>query len=119
MTNLETIVRPFQTRDVTPPRRIESSESDGSENLRLEIGKNASAGGKMLITTYSASISRYMTKQEKEVDGERETHIKTITSDEGVEIDIEVIDKLSLKRGKAQDFQKTRLEFKNQDEGGG
>lgn len=67
MTSMETIVRPFQTREVAPPRRILTSERQGDENLRLEIGRNASAGGQVLTTTYSSSVTRYMTHVQREV----------------------------------------------------
>lgn len=66
MPNLETIVRPFQTRDVTPARRVAANDANEAvENLVLQFGK--SGAGVSYNISYSHSFEKYMTKRQKEL----------------------------------------------------
>lgn len=66
MPNLETVVRPFQTRDVTPGRRVVAAQgNEPIENLVLRFGD--SGNGVSWSVSYSVSVTKYMTKRQKEL----------------------------------------------------
>ncbi len=64
MTNLERLIRPFQSRDTTPSRRVPTSEPDKNENMVLSVGGKGSV--KTYQISYSISVTQYMQKQERE-----------------------------------------------------
>lgn len=58
------IVRPFQLRDTTPPRRIFDPNAPAKENSILSVGKGGSA--KTVTGNVSGSARYYMKKKVKE-----------------------------------------------------
>ncbi len=61
---LEKVVRPFQTPILTPTARNITAISGTPETVIMQFGK--SARGRVGATSYSLSVTRYMTKQQKE-----------------------------------------------------
>jgi hypothetical protein len=66
--SMEKIVRPFQTYDITPPRRIIDPEEEPDENVILQFGKGGSSGKETASGSASHSVSWYQDKKKKEVD---------------------------------------------------
>jgi hypothetical protein len=64
-TELESIVRPFQSGDVTPSQTYYEPGQIGVPNVILRIGRNG-GGGKTLTGSESASASYYCKKYEVE-----------------------------------------------------
>ena len=62
--DLESIVRPFQTNDVTPAQTYYEPGQIGVPNVILRIGRGGS--GKVMTGSYSANESNYMTKYENQ-----------------------------------------------------
>lgn len=66
MQPLETLIRSRQTRNTSPARRASSMKCDDeADSVILQFGKGGS--GKIFTVTYSISLRRYMTKQQKEI----------------------------------------------------
>lgn len=67
--SLERIVRPFQTRDVTPPRRVvDVAQSQDPAGVVLTIGKGGS--GNVMHGSISYSMTIYMdTKLKEDIKG--------------------------------------------------
>jgi hypothetical protein len=64
----EGLVRPFQTRDLSPPK-LEPSISDilaEGKTVKFEWGKGKSTGGSVGQWNSSTSVTLYMTKQQRE-----------------------------------------------------
>lgn len=93
---LEGIVRPFQTRDVSPAFVTPANGPAPQSNTILAYGKSASA--KTFQTNYSSNVTYYMDQQSDET--ERETHVKRVYNedDKSQYVDVEYIDKLKSKR---------------------
>ena len=110
MTSIELIVRPFQTKDVTPPKRIIGAQKT-VEPVQVSIG---STGGTAFV--FSAfSVIEFQTDDRftyREV--ERQTTVKRITSDSDPSqyVDVEAIDRVLLKN-KVDPNDKRIYEFKN------
>jgi hypothetical protein len=110
MPSLELIVRPFQTKDVTPPKRVIGAEK-AVEPVQVSIG---STGGTAFV--FSAfSVIEFQTDDRftyREV--ERQTTVKRITSDSDPSqyVDVESIDRVLLKN-KVDPDDKRIYEFKN------
>jgi hypothetical protein len=110
MSGLELVIRPFQSRDITPPKRIFGAEK-AVEPVTVSIG---SAGGTAFV--FSAfSVIQFQTDDRftyREV--ERQTTVKRITSDSdpSQNVDVESIDRVLLKN-KADPDDKRIYEFKN------
>ncbi|MBR1150073.1 hypothetical protein [Bradyrhizobium sp. JYMT SZCCT0428] len=62
----ENIVRPFQSVDVSYPRRIVKVDSTPPENVVLKVG-DGGGGIKTLQFSYSYSMTGYMNKVQKEL----------------------------------------------------
>jgi hypothetical protein len=58
----ETLVRPFQTNDITPAQTYYLPGQIGIPNVVLRLGRGGS--GKVLTGSYSYSATFYMTKYE-------------------------------------------------------
>lgn len=66
MADLEMLVRPHQTRDISPAKRPgRGSCEEGGRTIVLQFGKGGK--GKLYTISYSLSITRYMTKRQKEL----------------------------------------------------
>jgi len=112
MASFELLIRPFQTKNVTPPRRIIGSEKT-VEPVNFSIG---SAGGTAFVFRAFAVIE-FKTEDSftyKEVD--RKTHIKRIENpdDPSQFVEVERIDQISL-RHKLKPDDKRIYEIKNND----
>ena len=66
-TELESIIRPFQTGDVTPAQTYYKPGQIGVPNVILRIGRGG-GGGKTLSGSFSQSASFYCVKYENEAD---------------------------------------------------
>jgi len=64
VSELESIIRPFQSNDVTPAQTAFVPGEIGVPNIILRIGRSGS--GKVLTGSYTANESNYMTKYETE-----------------------------------------------------
>lgn len=64
MSELESIIRPFQSRDITPSQTYFQAGELGIQNIHLELGKGGS--GKTLTGSNSTTVNTYMTKYETE-----------------------------------------------------
>lgn len=110
MASLELIVRPFQAKQVTPPKRIFEVEKP-VDPVEVTIGSN---GGAAFV--FSAfSVIEFQTDDRftfREV--ERQTKVKRVTSssDPSQYIDVESIDRVLLKN-KVDPSDKRIYEFKN------
>lgn len=64
----EGIVRPNETRDITPPKVSTGAVAEvGEDTVKFEWGKGNGGGGVNAINwTYSLGVTRYMTKQQRE-----------------------------------------------------
>lgn len=60
MSSLETIVRPFQTADVSPARPFFNAAKAAPQNVILQFGRGG--GGKVLTGSASISATYYMTQ---------------------------------------------------------
>ena len=65
MPSLERIVRPFQTKDVTPPKRILQKSEDTVDNVLIQCGKIGST--KTFNASYSSTITSYVPNQQREL----------------------------------------------------
>jgi hypothetical protein len=109
--SLERIVRPFVTLDVTPPQRIIDPAIEAVPNLVLQIGMEGTI--KTLNGSYSASINGYTDSNNTELS--RETSVKRVTNpdDPSQFVDVEVVNKLTVEKGKQDTYQKSSYEFNN------
>ncbi len=64
MTSLERIVRPFQSKDVTPPQRIEDTTDTPPENVLIQCGQSGST--KTFNSSYSSTITSYVKANQHE-----------------------------------------------------
>ncbi|MDB5555436.1 MAG: hypothetical protein JWL86_5420 [Rhizobium sp.] len=62
--SLETIVRPFQTADFSPPKPVVASGQSAPSNLVLTFGKSGS--GRTFNGSESVSIRGYVDRKPKE-----------------------------------------------------
>ena len=92
MSSLERIVRPFQSKDVTPPRRILSPSESPADSVLIQCGQAGST--KTFNSSYSSTITSYVENKYREL--RRDTSVKRITNpdDETQYVDVELIDKL-------------------------
>jgi hypothetical protein len=95
MTSLELLVRPFQTKDVTPPRRIIGAEKP-VDPVNVTIG---SAGGTAFVFRAFAVIE-FKTEDSftyREID--RKTHVTRIENpdDPSQFVEVERIDQIALR----------------------
>ena len=95
MTSLELLIRPFQSKDVTPPKRIIAAEKT-VEPVNVSIG---SPGGTAFEFRFF-SVLNFKTEDSftyKEID--RETHITRIENpdDPSQFVEVERIDQISLR----------------------
>ena len=110
MSSLELVIRPFQSRDVTPPKRIIGMEK-AVQPITVSFGNN---GGTAFV--FSAfSVIEFQTEDRftyREV--ERQTTVKRITSgsDASQYVDVEAVDRVLLKN-KVDPNDKRIYEFKN------
>jgi hypothetical protein len=68
MTDLrfEGLVRPFQTRDLSPPKIEPNTLTSEQKTVKFEWGKGKSSGGSVGTWNASTSVTLYMTKQQRE-----------------------------------------------------
>lgn len=112
MTSLEFLIRPFQSKDVTPPKRIIGAEKT-VDPVAVSIG--ASGGTAFVFSAFS--VIEFKTEDSftyKEID--RKTHIKRIENpdDPSQFVEVERIDQISL-RHKLKPDDKRIYEIKNND----
>lgn len=66
MADLEMLVRPHQTRDISPSKRPgRGSCEEGPRTVVLQFGKGGR--GKVHSLSYSISVTSYMTKRQREL----------------------------------------------------
>lgn len=112
MTSLELFVRPFQSKDVTPPKRVIGAEKN-VDPVNVSIG---SPGGAAFV--FSAfKVIEFKTEDSytyREID--RKTHIKRVENpdDPSQFVDVERIDQIAL-RNKLNPDDKRIYEIKNKD----
>lgn len=92
MTSLELIVRPFQTRDVTPPTKIVGKEKT-VESPELMLGDE---GGKAFEVNLSFGANVDVNDKDTYVELKRDTSTKRVENpdDNSQFVDVEVINKL-------------------------
>ncbi|MDE2284704.1 MAG: hypothetical protein KGK33_08840 [Hyphomicrobiales bacterium] len=112
MTGLERIVRPFQSKDVTPPQRILNPSEPAVDNVVLRCGQSGST--KTFNSSFSSTITSYVANKQRELS--RDTHVKRVTNpdDETQYVDVELIDKL---KTSGVNGQQTTFTFKNKRDG--
>ncbi len=112
MTSLERIVRPFQSRDVSPPQRILNPSEPPADNVLIQCGESGST--KTFNSSFSRTVTSYVENKHREL--ARDTHVKRITNpdDETQYVDVELIDKL---RTSGVNGQETTFTFKNKRDG--
>jgi hypothetical protein len=64
MSEFESLVRPFQTNDITPAQTYYEAGQIGVPNVILRLGRSGS--GKTLTGSYNQNATFYMTKYETE-----------------------------------------------------
>jgi hypothetical protein len=110
----EKIVRPFQTPQVSYPTRIfDTTVSAGEEILTFEFGKEG--GTKVFQESFAENSTIYQDLTSKEQT--RKVHKKRVENEDDPDqfVDVEVIDKLTVKQGQGSKYQKTNFEFKNKE----
>jgi len=65
MADFESIIRPYQTVDISPPQRVIATGTAAPANVVLVIGKGG--GIKSLGASFNSQLNTYMDKQQKEV----------------------------------------------------
>jgi len=92
MRSMEKIVRPFQSKDVTPPQQIIDSDAETVDNIVISCG--ATGDTKTFNGSYSLSHSYYVEQSYRELS--RDTTIKRITNpdDPAQYVDVEVINSI-------------------------
>jgi hypothetical protein len=63
-TNLENLIRPFQTGEVTPPQSVPEANVVANRNVVLNVG--ASGQVKTMNGAYNLDVSFYLTRRPKE-----------------------------------------------------
>ncbi len=66
MSNIEKLVRPFQTKDTTPGRPLKTSETVTNDPSNAILSVGGSGQVKVYQVAYSHAVTCYMTKQERE-----------------------------------------------------
>lgn len=62
---MESIIRPFASREITPPKRVVTAyATNNSEKARLELGRDGT--GKIMNGSSNISMSAYMDTKLKE-----------------------------------------------------
>ena len=112
MSGFELLVRPFQTRDVTPPKRIIGTEKTVDP---VDVSIGATGGTALVFSAFT--VIEFKTEDSytyKEID--RKTHTKRIEnpSDPSQFVEVERIDQISL-RHKLKPDDKRIYEIKNND----
>jgi hypothetical protein len=112
MTSLERIVRPFQSKDVTPPQPIFNPSSPPVDNVLIQYGQTGST--KTFNSSYSSTITSYVENKHRELS--RETSVKRITNpdDETQYVDVELINTL---KTSGVNGQETTFSYKNKSNG--
>lgn len=112
MTSLERIVRPFQSKDVTPPQRIFNSSETPVDNVLVQCGQAGST--KTFNSSHSSTVTSYVENKHRELS--RETSVKRITNpdDDTQYVDVELIDRL---RTSGVNGQETTFSYKNKSNG--
>lgn len=64
MSELESVIRPFQKNDVSPARQYYNGGQIGVPPVRIQAGR--SGQGKVFNGSFSSSQTNYMTKYENE-----------------------------------------------------
>lgn len=60
----EGLIRPFETKDFRPPRRVIPATEENPENVVLVVGSSGSP--KTVAGSYNFNLTTYMTKRQKE-----------------------------------------------------
>ena len=110
MTSLELLIRPFQSKDVTPPKRIIGAEKTVNP-VNVSIG---SGGGNALVFRAWAVLEFTTDDHFTYREVERKTSTKRISSDSDPSqfVDVETVDRVLLKN-KVNPDEKRIYEFKN------
>lgn len=113
MTVIERIVRPFQTIDRTPPIRRQTSALSNTDPVVVEIGED-NAEPKILEGSFSQNITLYMDQKQKAKP--IDTVVKRVRNkdDESQYVDIEAIERNSIKYGSGKDFQRIKSTHKDE-----
>jgi hypothetical protein len=64
--NFESLVRPFQNGDNSPPRAYHEFNENGVPNIIMHIGRGGSGSVKTLSGSVSVSVSSYLKRYENE-----------------------------------------------------
>jgi len=112
VTSLERIVRPFQSKDVTPPQRILNPSDLPVDNVLIQCGQVGST--KTFNSSFSSTVTSYVENKHRELN--RDTSVKRITNpdDETQYVDVELIDKL---KTSGVNGQETTFSYKNRRNG--
>lgn len=109
---LERIVRPFQTRDTSPPARFVDPNAQVVPNLVLQFGMEGDI--KTLDGAFSSNLTGYTDDNHTELS--RETSIKRITNpdDPSQGLDVELINKFTTEKGSGKNYKKSNFDLKNE-----
>jgi hypothetical protein len=111
MADFETIVRPFQRREVALPTRIFDASETPPTPVHLTLG--IAGEGKIFNESFSSHVTTFNETKSEELS--RDTHKKRITNpdDSSQFVDVEVIDKLRTEEGEGRNYKKLELKLKN------
>lgn len=109
--NLESIVRPFQSPDYSLPATGPRDPGQPLPTIVLTVGEEGQ--GYTFNGSESGTLSSYMDASHKEVS--RETHVNRVTNpnDPSQFVDVEVIDKLTVRGNTGKQYEQTQYQFKN------
>jgi len=112
--SLELIIRPFQTRDVTPVNRPSAPGVAEGDPVVLSFGHEGEI--KMMGASFSSNRTHYM--EHKSVELNRQVTPKRIENPDDPDqfLMVELIDKLTAEANRGPNYQKTEYEFKNTEE---
>lgn len=115
MPNFELFIRPWQTRDITPPRRIVKPDAKPVENVVITV--DAEGEAKIFHGSYNQTMSTYQDATHKE--HERSTTTVDIKNPDDADqhVKVEAIDKLTTKSGSGKYYQKSNFKYKNTENG--
>jgi hypothetical protein len=115
--SIESIVRPFVARDVTPPRRVVTEQASEPDTIRLEIGRK---GGnvKTLSGSYSETRTFYVDGKQKEVDRKETPKRITNPNDPSQYVDVKQLDEMNVRFASGREgWQNVNYKFKNPEAG--
>jgi hypothetical protein len=113
MSKLEQLTRPFQTRDLSPPRLVVRPNTEPVPDIVVICGDSGEV--KTFNGSYREDITFYAEQVQIEKKTERKKETKHITNPDDPEqqLEVEVAKQITTKRGHGMSYQVTRNTFAN------